>query len=69
MIQVMFIHSFDGEWLGKCGCKAVAQEQRKLLTDEDIKQITGASDDYWASSKLFIIAIFRSAEKAHGINE
>lgn len=43
---------------------------RKILTplsDEQIKQATGATDDYWASSKLFIKAVFQAAEQAHGI--
>ena len=44
-------------------------QAREPLTDEEIKQCTGASDAYWASSKLFILAIARSIEAAHGIGE
>lgn len=37
------------------------------LSDEQIKQATGAGGEYWATSKIYIKAIFQAAEKAHGI--
>lgn len=40
-----------------------AQEVPRLTNDE-IKKITGASDEYWANSQLFIIAIARAVEAA-----
>lgn len=35
-----------------------------LLTDDEIQKATGASDVYWANSKLFIIGIARAIESA-----
>lgn len=32
------------------------------LTDEQIKEKVGASDDYWVTSKLFILSISRAIE-------
>jgi hypothetical protein len=32
------------------------------LTDKQIKEKVGASDDYWATSKLFILLISRAIE-------
>lgn len=37
------------------------------LTDDQIKTACGASDVYWAHSKLFIKAIAKATEAAHGI--
>ena len=53
----------------ECMCGICKLGKREPLTDEEIKQCTGASDDYWASSKLFILAIARAIEAAHGIGE
>ena len=39
-----------------------APPQRQPLTEGEIKKATSASDDYWASSKLFIIGISRAIE-------
>lgn len=44
-----------------------ATATRKPLTDEVIKNACGASDVYWAHSKLFILAIARAIEAAHDI--
>ncbi len=41
--------------------------RREPLTEEQIKKATGAGDEYWASSKLFIVAIAQAVEAAHGI--
>ena len=49
-----------------CGEQFAAPTQpvREPLTDERIKEITGASDVYWAHSKLFILGIARAVEAA-----
>jgi len=44
--------------------QAVVAERCKPLTDEQIKQIVGASDTYWATSQTFILAIARAVEAA-----
>jgi hypothetical protein len=44
------------------------QQPAEALTNEQIKEKTGASDEYWAQSKLFILGIARAIEAAHGIH-
>lgn len=41
--------------------------QRKPLSEEEIKKVVGATDDFWATSKLWIISITRAVERAHGM--
>lgn len=36
----------------------------KRLSDEQIKAAAGASDEYWATSQLWIVSTFRAAESA-----
>ena len=58
----------SGAWIPLVAAPVQAgAQERKPLTDEEIKEATGSSDVYWSNLKLFIIAIFRAAEATHGI--
>ena len=46
---------------------SAAPAVREPATADQIKALVGASDEYWATSKLLIAAIFRCAEDHHGI--
>ena len=55
--------------VGQCA-KALEAELARLFTplsDEQIKQSVGVGEEYWATSKIFIKAIFQAAEQAHEI--
>ena len=41
--------------------------ERVALTDKQVKAAVSASDEYWATSKLFILSIWRLAEVTHNI--
>jgi hypothetical protein len=40
---------------------------RHPLTETEIRNLVGAVDDFWATSKTWITAIARATEAAHGI--
>ena len=46
---------------------ALASAPRVPLTDEQIKAAVGASDEFWATSALWIKSVARAIERVHGI--
>ena len=54
-------------WAAARAALAEQPSVREPLTDEQIKNALVISDDYWATSKLWIIGVWRAAEAAHGI--
>lgn len=44
-----------------------SEQKGEPMSEEQIKAAFGASDDYWATSKLWMIAAVRAAERHHGI--